>query len=390
MEVAVIRTSKAAATGVAVALMVATLVTACSSGTTQNGAVSATASTADSGGSSAAAQAALAGYLTPPASLPGWPALNSKPPEGKKVYYINSGSAVGQIIANSIREACDALGWHLTVLTYSAANLASANSDYLTAVNAGGNVIISTGLAHNAIATGLAAAKQNHVVVIQIQSGEDPATTPFYNVDNNVANRALYGKVLALAFIADAEEHGTTAHVGVVTTSGIPVIYAESTAERNAITEYCRTCTATLINVPVTQVLGGQAAQAVISFIQRNPATNYLDVAGPIEAGMRATLDAAGLARVRIGGFQPTPAQNTELKTGGSQFWLQLPYGYEGWLAVDTAARVLTGSDPAIHNTEQSLLWLVTRQNLDFDTSTLPDFPAGYQAAFKKLWHVAS
>jgi len=372
-----------------VALATAALAVACSSGITSSagGGGGATSSSARRSGSAAAE---LAPYLKEPGSLPNWPALKSRPPTGKTVYYINSGSLAGQIIAAGLRQACSKLGWKLTVLTYDDANLETANSDYLTAVNSGGAVIVSTGIDQNVIAQGLTAAKQHHVVVIQTESAQNPATTPFYNVDNNLVNRALYGKVLALAFAADAAAAGTVAHVGVVTTSGIPVVYAESVAEQEAIVKYCHSCTAALINVPVTQVLGGEASEAVISFIQRNPDTNYVDIAGAVEGGMRAALDNAGLSRVKIGGFQPTPAQNAQLKAGGSQFWLQLSYGYEAWLAIDTAARALTGSDPDIHNTAPSVVWLVDRQNLNFSTSALPDFPIGYRADFEKLWHVAS
>lgn len=327
-------------------------------------------------------------YLKQPATLPSWPALSEVPPRGKSIYYIHSGGGTGQVISNYMKQAAGVLGWKYHVLTFNPANVATANSAYLTAVNTGADAIVSSGLDHNAIKQGLDAAKAKHVPVVQIQSAEDPNATSFSHVANNVVNRALYARVVTLGTLADAQKHGVTAQIGVVTTSGIPTILGLSKEKVKATKELCPKCTARLIDVPVAQVSSGQAAQSAVSFIQQHPDTNYISIDGPFEAGLRAALDGAGLTKVKIVGLQPTAAQNQELKTGDSLFWENIAYGYYGWAAVDAIARAFTGGNPSIHNREHDIVWLVDKGNMTFDPHILPNFPVGYEGRFKKLWRV--
>lgn len=307
---------------------------------------------------------------------------------GKAVYYIHTGSGSGQLISASIKRATATLGWRYRAITFNPANLATANSAYLSAVNAGADAIISTGVDHHALAQGLNAARARDIPVVQIQSVEAPRSSRFAQVANNVVNRSLYAKVVALGALADAAKRGVVAHVGVVTTSGIPAIYGMAQAKVRAVTEVCQKCSATIIDVPVAQATSGQAAQAVVSFIQQHPETNYISVDGPFAAGGRAALDAAGAEGVKIVGLSPTAAQNQELETGDSLLWVNISYGYYGWTAVDAVARALTGGDPSIHSREHDIVWLVDKDNMTFDPQTLPDFPAGYETQFKRLWRV--
>lgn len=331
---------------------------------------------------------AVAKYREEPSNIPNWPALPKRAPTGVSLYYLNTGSGSGQRIARNIKRAAQALGWNVHVLTYNQANLSTANSAYLTAVNSGADAIISSGLDHNAIKQGLDAAKAKKIPVVQTNSIEAPEATDFAQVANYTVSQDVYAKATALGIVAAAEKRNVAAHVGVVTTSGIPIINSLAKAKAKSIEDACPKCTAKLIDVPVAQMTGGQASQAVVSFMQQNPKTNYITIDGPFEGGLRAALDGVGLRDVQIAGLQPSEAQNQEVKKGDSLFWVNVSFGYYAWSAVDAVARALTGGDPKIHNSEKDLVWLVDRENLNFDPRTLPDFPKGYEEQFKKLWHV--
>ncbi|TDW24214.1 sugar ABC transporter substrate-binding protein [Kribbella kalugense] len=340
---------------------------------------------------SAAVEAQLAPYLVQPSKLPAWPSLTEAPPKGKNIYYVSTGSGTAAIIGSAIKAACDALGWTYHPLTFNGSNPASANSALLTAVGSGADGVIMTGRPKASIMSGLDAAKTKGVEIVQTQGTDSPGTPGFDQVGNTPSNAAQTAKVIALGIVADAATAGATAHVGVVTTSGIPAIQGYSDATLAAIKGVCPSCSADSIDVPVADLLSGQAAKSVVSFIQRHPETNYVHVvAGAVEGGLRQALDAAGLTKVEITGYAPTPAQNQAVKDGKDLFYVQSPSGYYGWIAIDTIARHLTGGNASIHNAEADPVWLVNKTNLEFDPNVLPDFPAGYQEQLKKLWGPAS
>lgn len=331
----------------------------------------------------------LAAYRKQPDAVPKLAALPKAPPKGRVVYYINTGSGAAKEIGNAIRSATQALGWRYKSLTYNAANPASGNSAYLTAVNAGANGIISTGLPAAAIQGGLKAAHAKNAQVVLINGDEPPTTTGFYQVGNTVVTGKQWARAVAVGAVADAAKRGETAHVGVITSSGIPVLKNITDLMVSAVRETCAQCSAQKIDVSAADLTSGQASKPVVSFIQRNPKINYVNmVFGAAEGGLRPALDAAGLSKVQIVGTQPTPAQNAEVQSGGSLFWVQIPYGYEAWGAVDALARASVGVDADVHNAESLPVWLADKQNMTFDPKALPEFPTQYQTQFRRLWKV--
>ncbi|TDO50547.1 ABC-type sugar transport system substrate-binding protein [Kribbella sp. VKM Ac-2527] len=341
-------------------------------------------------GQNAAAAAALAPYLKKPSVLPNLKPLPQRPPTGKTVYYVNTGSGSAAEIAHGVEAAAKALGWSYKQLTYNVANPATGNSAYLAAMNAGADGIISTGLPQAAIRDALDKAKAKGVKVVLINPTESPEGTDIGHVGNVQVLATAYGKVNALAIAADSEKSGKKAKVAVVSSSGIPILTTLTDAMIDGLKENCQGCEVDNVDVSAAAITSGQASTEVISYIQRHPGTNYVNLAvGAFEGGMRSALDAAGLKDVKIAGTQPTVAQNKEIQSGDSLFWLQVPYGYEAWEAVDALARSFTGGELTTHNTEEIPIWVVDKTNLDFDPKKLPEFPTDYQSQFAKLWKVS-
>jgi ABC-type sugar transport system substrate-binding protein len=376
------RTTRCAA-GLVSVLVTASLLAACGAADSGDG-------DAGSTGQNSGAAAALAPYLKKPSVLADFAPLGQAPPTGKSVFYINTGSGSAAEIANGVESAAKALGWSYKGLTYNVANPATGNSAYLAAINSGADGIISTGLPVAAIKEGLETAKAEGVDVVLINPTESPDDTEIGHVGNVQVLARAYGKVNALAIAADAEKSGKVARVAVVSSSGIPILTTLTDAMVDGVKENCKGCEVDTVDVSASDITSGQASKAVISYIQRHPDTNYVNLAvGAFEGGMRAALDAAGLNQVKIAGTQPTVAQNQEIESGASQFWLQVPYGYEAWEAVDALARSFTGGDLTTHNREEIPIWVVDKSNLDFDPQKLPEFPTDYEQQFAELWKVS-
>lgn len=370
------------ASGLVTVLLAASLFAAC--GTAAGGGDS------GSNGQNKGAADALAPYLEKPSTLPDFEPLEEQPPAGRSIFYINTGSGSAAEIADGVESAADVLGWSYKSLTYDVSNPATGNSAYLAALNAGADGIVSTGLPVAAIEDALAKAKAKRVPVVLINPTESPKDSEVGHVGNVQVLAEAYGKVNALAIAADAEKNDRTANVAVVSSSGIPILNTLTEAMVAGIEAYCNGCSVDTVDVSAEKLTSGQASETVISYIQRHPDTNYVSLAvGAFEGGMRAALDAAGLNDVEIAGTQPTVAQNQEIESGDSLFWLQVPYGYEAWEAVDALARAFTGGDVTTHNEEVIPIWVVNKSNLDFDPEQLPEFPTEYEQQFAELWGAA-
>jgi hypothetical protein len=94
------------------------------------------------------------------------------------------------------------------------------------------------------------------------------------------------------------------------------------------------------------------------------------------------------MREVAIGGLIPSPVQNEEVKSGADLYWVQYPDGLVSWYTVDAIARALTGGNGESDAVVPLPAWVVEKSNLTFNPSMLPNFPAGYEAAFKQAWHV--
>jgi ABC-type sugar transport system substrate-binding protein len=331
-------------------------------------------------------EADAAPYLAEPASLPNYPALSRRPPTGEQIYFISDGSEVDE--AQAAAAACKTLGWNYHAITYATANPAAANSAILSAINAGATGIIALAVTPSAVQPALAPAKSRNIPMVIIAANV-PTNAPGYSQVSNVnADNTVGAKVLAYAVLADAQQQHLTAHIALVSSSSIPAFAAVNTAETQAIKDACAACSVTLVNVPLQQLVQGNASAATISFLQTNSATNYVLV-NAFPGSMASALRNAGFSKVRIGIFGGIAGDNAAVKAGSYIFNINISNKYNSWLAVDSIARALTGGDTGIHNAEATPFWIVTPHNINFNTAVLPDFPLNYAQDFAKLWHVS-
>jgi len=365
------------------AVALAGLVCACSSG---SGGSSSDGTSVAANGTKTDFSAKVAPYLVEPQNIPSYPPLSRRPPKGEKIYFVSDGSEVNE--AQAAAAACQVLGWSYHAITYSSANPAAANSAILSAINAGANAVIGLAVTPSAVRPALALANSRHIPVVIIAASV-PTNAPGYSQVSNVnADNATIAKVLAYAVLADAQERHLVAHIALVSSSSIASFSAVNDAEIAAIKSACHACTVNLVDVPLQQLVEGDASSATISYLQGNASTNYVLV-NAFPGSMATALRNAGFRKVRIGIFGGIAGDNAAVKENQYIFNINISNDYNSWLAVDSIARALTGGNANIHNAEATPVWIVTPHNVDFNTEALPNFPVHYAEDFSKLWRIS-
>jgi hypothetical protein len=351
---------------------------------------------AGSGGSQAAAQTTtkavdatdsqLKPFLTPPA-LPKWPALAKAPDKALKLAYIGGGSGTAAVTSDALKDASDALSWKYQRLTVDTSDPGAIDSAMLSAVNAGADVIVNSAGAES-VKNALGVAAKAKVPVVQLYAPDAGLPGFTASIASTKVSAEAWGKVMGLAVLADAEKAGKTAHVGLITSSALPNFEPIADAAIATIKQNCPKCTADKIDTPAADLTTGQVGRGVVSFAQRKPDTNYVQFSvGFLSGGVRTALDGAGLKDIKFIGMVPTTAQLKELRAGKDVGWVAYPNKLDAYLAVDAAARALTGGDPKIHDQEIEPVWLLTDKS-DYDEKVTPELPVDYRAYFSKLWNV--
>ncbi|MFF1816894.1 sugar ABC transporter substrate-binding protein [Kribbella sp. NPDC058245] len=367
----------------AIAVLAATsLLTACGSGT------GTTAAGGGAGPSGTKAQTALAPYLQPPAALPVSKPLSKTPPQGKQVYFLSDGIGLSQTIYSGFQAASKELGWTAHVQTWDAANPATLNSAMLSAVNAGADAVAFVAMDAAAIKEGLKAAADKHVIVVGAATGNKPGTAGISaEVNSALVAGVTRGKMIGLGIAAAAEKSGKAAHVVNVTAPVYSsILKPTDDAVASTLEEYCSSCSFDNLNIAAADLFSGKVPQLVVSYLQAHPDTNTISIraAGLMQNGLVAALKAAGLPSIAIYGDSPLEAQIGELQKGDATGYTGNPLAVQGWQIVDAIAReVVDGNGDVYSSADAPEWWLTTDAKL---SSAQPEFPAGYEAQFKKLW----
>ncbi len=135
-------------------------------------------------------------------------------------------------------------------------------------------------------------------------------------------------------------------------------------------------------------MFAGKGVGAVISDLQKHPDINYVVAdAAQLAIGLDSALQQAGRTDVKIFGALPSAAQLESLAGGAAGAWVTDPIGVAGWAMVDEVARLLTG-DTTNPWKDATLAYVITKDNVTGVDTKDPEFPKGYQDAFKKMWGI--
>lgn len=338
-------------------------------------------------GEAGGAQADLERFTVAPDELASLPPITGEIPEDLTIFLIATGNETDQLIGEGLTEAAELLGWSVEVVNTDRRDPAQATAAVMSALESGADAIVVPSVQAAAIAEGIAAARDQDVPIVQIGSSEPDEFTGVVNAIT--ANADLYGQIMAAATVADAERAGTTAHVGILTSGALTFLAPVFDSFSAQLEQYCPDCTAELIDAPVAQLASGQAANSIVSALQRNSDLNYVLTLGNFAAGVRPGLDSNGFESVKIVGYLPTPALLQEMVDSPEGYvgWVVVPNRYDGFAAADAVLRAVTGGDPTVHNEAAEPLWILLPDS-EFDPSALPELPFDYAEAFAALWGV--
>jgi ribose transport system substrate-binding protein len=370
---------KCCALGLSIPLAAASL-TACSS-STKTATTAPPATGADPG--VANARAAVSMYEQVPTGFD-LPTLSSKAPAGKTIVFLNAGAIQTNQVADGIKAAAAAVGWHYRQIIVDQSDPSNVVAGFNQALQYSPYVVSTTGSPYSQWSSVLPAYQKAGAIIIPSDAGPPTSST----VPTAIAGNSFFstpGTMLADWVNADSDGSGQVLFVGTSAIAGLQVL--GNTFEAN-IRQNCPGCKVTSVNLDLAQALGNQGNSLVVTALQRDPAIKYVvEDDGAFFTGLSSSLAAAGLAgKVKIGsGFGAAPnlsavKSGTETVTTGNSAIIA------GWLTVDAALRHLEGmSYPAGYGNPPTQL-LTKTNNWTLGSSYTQ--PANYVSLFEQLWKV--
>jgi ribose transport system substrate-binding protein len=280
----------------------------------------------------------------------------------------------GQIVS----QAAKALGWSASTVATDGSPT-SVQAAYDTALRQGANAIVTTAALRAEIASKIPSLQSKGVVVSNCCS-TDPVSSPFIYSTDTPAQDGPIGKWLAAEIVANSKGKANTLYVNIPAFTVLGTLGSEF---KSSYKQYCPTCGYDSINVSLTQL--PQAPNLIVSYLRSHPSVNYvaLSVANELDNGLPAALSAAGLSKVKIVGQGGGPTDFSYVASGRELALVPFDYYNVDYQMVDALARHFAGAP--VQSTPPPL-WLVTKENLPSNHSSLFPDVTDYQSQFLKLW----
>ena len=348
---------------------------------------SSSSATTSSGASGAVVQAQefLTKYENPRPTI-SLPALSSTPPKGKTLDFVGCPISSCLEIQQAAQAAAKAVGWNVKVFNagLTPAGFISAMDDV---VESPGNAVLGIGgfLSNSAIQSQLNTLKAKGVPLIQVLS-----TSPLG--DDMIANYtsapevALSGKVMAAWIIVNSKAKANVAYFWDPSVTGhLPA--------KNAFVKEMSTCSACSVSVQPTNFttgIGTTDPGQIVSYLQRNPDTNYIVIGlGDATAGVPQALAAAGLSgKVKIVTRLADTINFKDIAAGTETMGATEETSEIGWRMVDVAARWFLHDNLACCSAPIGTIHIITKADLPSNLNQPYTVP-NYQSSFLKVWHLS-
>ena len=240
-------------------------------------------------------------------------------------------------------------------------------------------------LPNSAISSQLAALKAKHVPWVAVASPSPIGDDMIANFSSS-PEIALSGKVMADWIIADAQGKANVAYFWDPTlTQHLPAKNA-FVAEMGAL---CPGCTVSVQTTSFSTGIGTTDPAQIVSYLQRNPDTNYIVIGiGDATAGIPEALAAAGLAsKVKIVTRLADTINFKDIQSGTEAMGVTEETYEIGWRMVDALARDFLGDSIACCTTPIGTVHVITKADLPASL-TVPYSVPGYQQFFLKAWQL--
>jgi|SRR5581483_3021424 len=325
---------------------------------------------------------------TPPRGIPITASLPKAPARGKTVGFVLCNLPTCATFVPGMKAATAALGWKLQLFTYTGAG---AKQALIQAVQKGVDFIAITGAGRAEYAAGLAAAHAKHIPVTS-QSATDPAD-PKAGLYSQIGGTSTYKNFTDAMAQWGAKESGGKANVVFVNIPDFPILATGEKQARASWKAACASCGFDILEVTVDDLGQGAVGSKLAAYLQSHTRVNYVEFSfGDLITGVPQTLKSAGLAsKVKLITVAATGQVFKGIIDGSVAAGNVQPNGYMGWVHVDRMARLSEGL-PLVQEAQAEKLPTYV---VETPAAAKPlvklgywDGPAGYQAAFKKLWHV--
>jgi ABC-type sugar transport system substrate-binding protein len=324
----------------------------------------------------------------PPKTIPITVPLPKAPPRGKTVGFVLCNLPTCSTFVPGMKAATAALGWKLQLFTYTGAD---AKSALIQAVQKNVNFIAITGAGRAAYAAGLAAAHAKHIPVTS-QSATDPAD-PKAGLYSQIGGTSTYKAFTDAMAAWGAKDAGGKANVVFVNIPDFPILATGEKQARASWKAACPSCGFDILEVTVDDLGQGAVGSKLVAYLQSHSDVNYVEFSfGDLITGVPQTLKSAGLAgKVKLIAVAATGQVFQGIIDGTVAAGNVQPNAYMGWVHVDRMARLVQGLPLAQEAKAETLPTYVVDSKAQAEALVKRgywDGPVGYQAAFKKLWHV--
>lgn len=333
----------------------------------------------------AAATEAVAKYSEAPTSL-GLVEPLKLLPTGKKIYEIEFPGPVGQVVGDSVVEACKKLGCEVTRVAMGL-DPASQTAAWDRAVRDKPDAVVSAGVATALVGKQMRELRQAGVKVVVFVSDAVAGT----DVDANLAGpdrMAADGKLQA-DWIADDSKG--KADVLAVDFPDLAYVQPWADSVKSELTKTCTACTMAVEHYGFA--IAKQFPSRVVSYLQQHPNVNYIALTyGDQAVGLPQALTAAGLAdKVKIVGRAGTSLNFQIIKDNGPQKAdVGFPVRLFSWGLADTAARLLAGQEASAPYA--NITQVLTLKTMTFEPKDTPSWfgVADFEKQFAESWGVGS
>ena len=313
--------------------------------------------------------------------------LKSVPPK-KTVAWLQCSLPSCAAIGVGFKNATDALGWKLDVISYDT----DAAAAFQQAIDSKVDYVASSGTSQAVLQAQIDAAKAAGIAYFSCFDTSEPhqdANNIWMQCGDATAVLAA-GDRIANQIIVDS---GGKANVLMVNIPDFAVLVSEREGSKAAYKANCPGCKFTELPLTLNQLLAGEVPGAIVAALQADPSVNYVHFAfDGLTTGVTSVLKDAGLLKGRsLVGVDFSGAVLQEIVDGTMKFWTANPKQYSAWLMVDAMARHSIGQE----NTEERANALLPSFTVSSPEQAKPlvagdgwPGPATMAAQFKTLWGV--
>jgi ribose transport system substrate-binding protein len=334
------------------------------------------------------AKATVAEISKPITTIPQTVPLPRTPPKGDTIVYMYGGGVASQVaLANEVKLAATAIGWHYYGISFDQSNPSTLMSGLQTALAKHPTVVASAAQPYSIFTSSIIAEYKAAKVPLIFAGQSTPLPASTYLIGNPLGP-AAYGPVgtdLAAWFIDNSGGKGKVLYI---TVPQLPLFNSLNSSFNREVSQLCSQCERTDVPMTIAQASDpSEETSIIISALQRHPGYKYIFFpdGGFTPGTITSSLKSVGLGSVKVFGQDYLPPQGTALQTGTEAAWLGESLNVVSCEITDLALRYVEHA-PGSANDDLLPERLMTQSNIKKELTF--NEPSNVLAIYEKLWKV--